>query len=94
MPTYRFKQVEALGWDWVGRIRSRHEVQLPGETQWIPCKSLYAKATSTPKALGRARLTESNPIDCQLVLYKGKPKGRVHLNRLGQRVRSSHSAGE
>lgn len=86
-----FKQVEALGWDWVGRIRNRHEVQLPGEAQWIPCKSLYGKATSTPKTLGRARLTESNPIDCQLVLYKGKPKGRVHLNRLGQRVRSSHS---
>ena len=35
-----FKQVEALGWDWVGRIRNRHEVHLAGETQWIPCKSL------------------------------------------------------
>jgi hypothetical protein len=86
-----FKQVQALGWDWVGRIRNRHEVQLSGETPWIPCKSLYAKATSTPKVLGRACVTASNPIDCQLVLYKGKPKGRVHLNRLGQRVRSSHS---
>jgi len=86
-----FKQVEALGWDWVGRIRNRHEVHLAGETQWIPCKSLYDKATATPTALGRARMTESNPIDCQLVLYKGKPKGRVHLNRLGQRGRSSHS---
>jgi hypothetical protein len=26
-----------------------------------------------------------------VVLYKGQAKGRVHLNRLGQRVRSSHS---
>ncbi len=26
-----FKQVEALGWDWVGRIRNRHEVQLWAE---------------------------------------------------------------
>jgi Transposase DDE domain len=86
-----FKQVEALGWDWVGRIRNRHEVQLPGEEEWIACKSLYPQATSTPKALGRARLTESNPIDCQVVLYKGQSKGRLHLNRLGQRVRSSHS---
>lgn len=86
-----FKQVEALGWDWVGRIRNRHEVQLSGEAQWIPCKRLYAQASATPKALGRAHVTASNPIACQLVLYKGKPKGRVHLNRLGQRVRSSHS---
>src|SRR5918992_3177425 len=56
-----FKQIEAFGWDWVGRIRNRHEVQLPGEEEWIPCKSLYPQATSIPKALGRARLTESNP---------------------------------
>jgi hypothetical protein len=50
-----FKQAEALGWDWVGRIRTRHEVQLPGEEEWIPSKSSYPQATSTPKALGRAR---------------------------------------
>jgi hypothetical protein len=86
-----FKQVEALGWDWVGRIRNRHEVLLAGAQEWLACKHLHAQATSTPKALGRARVTRSNPIDCQLVLYKSKPKGRVHLNRLGQRARSSHS---
>ncbi|HZA29559.1 MAG TPA: IS4 family transposase, partial [Gammaproteobacteria bacterium] len=86
-----FKQVKALGWDWVGRIRNRHELQLPGEDEWIPCKRLYGKATSTPQALGRAQLTRSNPIDGQLVLYKAKPKGRVHLNHFGQCVRSSHS---
>ena len=57
-----FKQVEALGWDWVGRIRNRHQLQLGGEDAWIPCKALYDKATPTPKALGPARLTLSNPI--------------------------------
>ena len=36
-------------------------------------------------------MTASNPIACQLVLYKGNPKGRVHLNRFGQRARSAHS---
>lgn len=86
-----FKEVEALGWDWVGRIRNRHQVQLCGEAAWIPCKRLYDKATSTPRALGQARLTETNPITCRLVLYKGKRKGRVHLNRLGQASRSSHN---
>lgn len=86
-----FKQVEALGWDWVGRIRNRHDVQLPGATEWRSCKSLYGQATTTPKTLGRASVTRANPIVCQLVLYKAKPKGRVHLSRLGQRVRSSHS---
>lgn len=86
-----FKEVAALGWDWVGRIRNRHQVQLAGEAAWIPCKRLYDKATSTPRALGQARLTETNPITCRLVLYKGKRKGRVHLNRLGQASRSSHN---
>jgi hypothetical protein len=86
-----FKEVEALGWDWVGRIRNRHQVQLAGEAAWIPCKRLYDKATSTPRALGQACLTQNNPITCRLVLYKGKPKGRVHLNRLGQASRSSHN---
>ena len=33
-------------------------------------------------------LRASVPIEGR---YKGKSKGRVHLNRLGQRVRSSHS---
>jgi Transposase DDE domain len=86
-----FKQVEALGWDWVGRIRNRHDVQLAGATGWRSCKSLYSQATPTPKTLGRACVTRANPIVCQLVLYKAKPKGRVHLSRLGQRVRSAHS---
>ena len=86
-----FKQVEALGWDWVGRIRNRHQVQLAGNGAWIPCKSLHNKATATPKALGEARLTETNPITCRLVLYKGKPKGRVHLNRLKRASRSTHN---
>src|SRR5919198_983790 len=62
-----------------------------GEDAWIPCKALYDKATPTPKALGPARLTLSNPILCQLVLYKAKPKGRIHLNRLGKASQSAHS---
>jgi hypothetical protein len=38
--------------------RNRHQVQLAGEAAWMPCKHLYDKATSTPQALGQARLTE------------------------------------
>lgn len=42
---------------------------MPGEKAWIPCKSLYPRASATPKALGPARLTQSNPTDYQLVLF-------------------------
>ena len=36
-------------------------------------------------------MAQSNPITCQLVLYKGKPKGRVHKNRLGKRSKATRS---
>src|SRR5919109_2223224 len=65
------------------------QLQLGGEDAWIPCKALDDKATPTPKALGPARLTRSNPIGCQVVLYKAKPKGRIPLNRFGKASQSA-----
>lgn len=86
-----FKLVASFGWDWVGRVRNRTFVQLADEGSWFPCKALYDNATTTPKALGEAQMARSNPIACQLVLYKGKPKGRVHKNRLGKRSKATRS---
>ena len=86
-----FKQVERLGWDWVGRIRHRHWVQFANQDQWVTCKSLYEQATGRPKVLGEACVTKSNPIDCRLVLYEAKPKGRVKTTQRGERARSRHS---
>ena len=58
---------------------------------WFPCKALYDNATTIPKALGESYMAEHNPIVCQLVLYKGKPKGRIHNNRLGKRSKATRS---
>jgi len=86
-----FKLVASLGWDWVGRVRNRTFMQVAGTASWVPAKSLYHKASISPQALGAAHMAQSNPIECQLVLYKGKPKGRGHTTRLGSRSRASHS---
>ena len=86
-----FKLVASLGWDWVGRGRNRTFIQMAGTASWVPCKSLYHTASTAPQALGAARMAQSNPLACQLVLYKGKPQGRGHRNRLGSRSRASHS---
>jgi len=86
-----FKLVESFGWDWIGRVRNRTFVLLTEDEPWFPCKALYNNATTTAKALGTACMAQSNPIACQLVLYKAKPKGRVHKNRLGQKAMNSHS---
>jgi len=92
-----FKFVDSFGWDWIGRVRNRTFIQLTNNDEttddepWFPCKTLYDNATKTPKALGKAQMAQSNPIDCQRVLYKGKPQGRVRKNRLGQRSKTTRS---
>jgi hypothetical protein len=48
-----FREVERLGWRWVGRIRGRDYIRL--SKQWISCKTLFQKATETPTGLGRRR---------------------------------------
>lgn len=91
-----FKQVESFGWDWIGRVRNRTLVQwqadaVDDQASWFPGKTLYTQATLRPKVLGSARLARSNPVDCQLIVYQAKPKGRAHKNRLGQKAMNSHS---
>lgn len=86
-----FRDVERLQWFWVARIRHRHFVQWEKQGDWQPAKSLYARATVVPHALGEVRLTRNTPHACQLVLYRGKAKGRHCLTRHGQRARSRYS---
>ncbi|SCZ60364.1 Transposase DDE domain-containing protein, partial [Thiohalomonas denitrificans] len=35
-----FRAVEALGWDWVGRIRGTVQISRPNESLWIRCTSV------------------------------------------------------
>ena len=86
-----FKAVEQLGWDWVGRIRNRHMIKHPKNSGWVDCKTYYQYATTTAKYLGRVQMTRNSSIDCELVIYKGKCKGRVKKNKFGERDCSSHS---
>ena len=86
-----FEQVEALGWDWVSRVRARNWVELNGDGWWWDCASLHERATATPKALGEAKLTWNKAWPCRLVLYKGKAKGRVHLTQHAHKARSRKS---
>lgn len=91
-----FRLVESFGWDWIGRVRNRTFVQwqadeVEDKASWFPCKTLYTRATQRPQRLRAARLARSNPIDCQLIVYKASAKGRVHKNRLGQKAMNSYS---
>lgn len=86
-----FKLILKLGWDYVGRIRGRTMLRENEESDWDYIKNLYPLASSTPKHIGSREIARSNPIDCHLVLYKGKPKGRHRLNRAGERTYCKHS---
>lgn len=90
VPFYR--EVEKLGWHWLGRIRSRDLVTVKQpRDQWIPAKSLYRQATRKPRCLGLAWWVRSNPLLGPLVAVYHKPKGRVDPTRSGQRIRGKCS---
>lgn len=86
-----FNQIEKMGWDWVGRVRNRHMLRSTEKPEWFDSKQLHVDATSTPTYLGMMQMTRKDPIDCHLVLFKGKPKHRSKITCHGERARSKHS---
>ena len=47
-----------------------------GAENWKPISNLHDMSSSHSKTLGYKRLTKSNPISCQILLYKSRSKGR------------------
>lgn len=86
-----FLEVEALGWDWVGRVRNRHYMRWASGGRWFNAKCCYDRATTRPVYLGEGILTQRNQVPCQFVVFHGKLKGRTHKNRLGDIAANSYS---
>jgi hypothetical protein len=87
VPFYR--EVERLGWRWVGRVRGRDQVKLGA--RWTGCKRVFAQATATPTALGIGTWVRSNPLRAAFVLVRQPKKGRRDLSTKGRRARSKKS---
>jgi len=86
-----FKQVIALGWDYVGRVRNRDMLKPSHKNAWKRCKTLYNEATSKARYLGEYTVVRTNPIDTHLYLIKQKPKGRHRNNQDGSRTTRGQS---
>lgn len=86
-----FKLLDSMGFAWIGRIRNRDMVKSLAVNVWFGCKTLYAKASSTPKDLGQFRYVRSNPVGCRLVLIKKRPRGRHRTTVHGKITRSRRS---
>jgi hypothetical protein len=87
VPFYR--EVERLGWRWVGRVRGRDHVKL--KSRWRSCRRVFAEATQRPTALGIGEWVRSNPLRAAFVLVRKPKQGRRDKTASGQRARSKKS---
>ncbi|WP_157953740.1 IS4 family transposase, partial [Oceanimonas marisflavi] len=72
------RQVRALGWEFVGRVRGRIYGKLDSEQEWYPATGLTQHASATPEALGPGQLGKSVKRRCSVYFhqYHGPAKGR------------------
>lgn len=78
-----FKAVDALGWDWVGRIRNKIKYYREDTGRWQYTDSLYRRATSRVRHVGEVRLSPRHGYRFRMYLVRThKPRvGRPPLTR-------------
>ena len=86
-----FNAVQAMGWDYVGRIRHHNALMLDKTDTWILSKCLYARTTGTARYLGMGYLTRRLRLATHVILFKGRAKHRHALTHRKTVRRSSHS---
>ena len=88
-----FREVQALGWHWIGRVRHRTRFRWLAAAQaiWMRCKALHAQASTSACSLGEAQLAQRNPMSCRLVLVRRRKAHRVELTRYGKPAQSARS---
>lgn len=90
-----FREVMALGWDWVGRLRGTTQVKpvavADRKEEWVPCRALHPLANDRPRLLPVMHINRSSPLACCLAVYRKHAKGRKHITRHGTVARSKLS---
>lgn len=78
-----FKMVDAMGWEFIGRIRGRNRLRFGQGGVWVAARDLYAQARAQVRDLGIGYYVLSNPVKMRAVLSKRPKKGRHQLNIYG-----------
>lgn len=88
------RAVQAMGWDFIGRLRNNTQVACGDEASWRGCAQLHALASGGVLDLGPYRVVKGAPMCCRLVLATRRPKGREKRTRKGlpEQGRSSRKA--
>ena len=79
-----FRAVEALGWNWIGRIRNSIKYFNEATGRWCLTKSLYPKATTKVRHIGWVTLSKRKKYGFRLYLVRayrvrrGRPVKRVY----------------
>jgi hypothetical protein len=70
-----FRDIEALGWDWIGRIRNTIKYFKPETGRWCYVHSLYPEATPRARHLGERCLSKRHRYWCRLYLVRAYRRG-------------------
>ena len=74
-----FRAIEALGWDFVGRLRSNTKMKPVASEDWTSIPELYATASQRPRKLGAFRLFRTRRrFTANLVLVGPRRYPRKH----------------
>ncbi|GMR07861.1 MAG: IS4-like element ISSod3 family transposase [Gammaproteobacteria bacterium] len=86
-----FRSVQAMGWDFVGRVGRHAMVSPQGEDAWEHTKEILITATGHARYQGYIDLVRNKPLACHAYLLKKKKQGRIKKNNYGERCASKHS---
>jgi len=86
-----FKQVDKLGWYWVGRIRHITHFCTKHSSHWHKCRDIAEIATEKPEYLGEIILAKSNPLERFAHVYRKPLKGRNKITQGKRASRRSNS---
>lgn len=93
-----FRDVEALGWDWIGRIRNTIKYFKPETGRWCYVHSLYSSATPNVQHIGERVLSKRHRYHCRLYLLRahqsapGRPRKRKSYGNNNGLYRKLHRA--
>ncbi|MDT8403936.1 IS4 family transposase [Sulfuriflexus sp.] len=80
-----FRAVQAMGWDFVGRIPGKTMITPHAKADWIRSEPIFETATARPRYLGFVDIVRRSPLPCHAYLLKRLPKGRSKKTQKEQR---------
>ena len=86
-----FNAVQALGWDFVGRVGGHTMIKQQPEHDWTRIETLFDTATSRARYVGFIKIVKRNPTPCHAYLVKKKKQGRIKKTVFGKRCQMKHS---